>query len=284
MHQPEQFDDRRRDPGLQVYLEMIGKYDLLTPKAEATLARRVRHGDKAALDQMVNANLRFVVSMAKRFLNRGLTFRDLIAEGNVGLITAAKRFDERREFRFVTYAAWWIRQSIQVALAEQTNTVRLPANRVREANRASELQVKLEQRLQREVTEEDLAEALELHPTRFAQIRAAARPLVSINESPFADGETLAESLPDTDSESPEDELLRAEMRREVRELLGVLSERERDVITRYFGLEPQSRLSLEAIGQAINLSRERVRQIRNRAIDKIRATQDDAELSDLLH
>jgi len=273
-----------RDNGLQHYLDTIGRYDLLTPAQERDLASRVRQGDQCALDQLVNANLRFVVSVAKRYVNRGLSLRDLIAEGNVGLITAAKRFDERREFRFVTYAAWWIRQSIQVALSEQTTTVRLPANRVREVRRANELEIKLEQQLQRQVTEDEVAEALALDPRKLAQIRRASRPLVSINESSYEDGETLAETIADTTAVDPEQQFAASELRRELHAALDHLDERERHVLARYFGLDEAAQMSLEAIGRGIDLSRERVRQLRNRAIERIKATSAKATLAEFLN
>ena len=284
MDRTEQIPHTDRDNGLQHYLDTIGRYDLLTPAQERELASSVRQGDQCALDQLVNANLRFVVSMAKRYVNRGLSLRDLIAEGNVGLITAAKRFDERREFRFVTYAAWWIRQSIQVALAEQTATVRLPANRVREVHRANELEIKLEQRLQRQVTEDEVAEALALDPRKLAQIRRASRPLVSINESSYEDGETLAETLADTSAVDPEQRFVASELRRELHAALDHLDERERQVLARYFGLDEAAQMSLEAIGRAIDLSRERVRQLRNRAIERIKATGAKATLAEFLN
>ena len=284
MDRTEQSSYPDRDNGLQHYLDTIGRYDLLTPAQERDLASRVRQGDQCALDQLVNANLRFVVSVAKRYVNRGLSLRDLIAEGNVGLITAAKRFDERREFRFVTYAAWWIRQSIQVALSEQTTTVRLPANRVREVRRANELEIKLEQHLQRQVTEDEVAEALALDPRKLAQIRRASRPLVSINESSYEDGETLAETIADTTAVDPEQQFAASELRRELHAALGHLDERERHVLARYFGLDEAAQMSLEAIGRGIDLSRERVRHLRNRAIERIKATGAETTLAEFLN
>ena len=162
MYEVELSSDRREDPSLQHYLQTIGKHDLLTKEEEFALARRIRAGDKEALDKLVNANLRFVVSVAKKFLNQGLSYMDLIAEGNIGLITAAKRFDERRDFRFISYAVWWIRQAIQKAIAEQTNTVRLPINRSQQAQKMKRIAQRLEQKYQRQIQEEEIAEELSL--------------------------------------------------------------------------------------------------------------------------
>ena len=271
MYEVELSSDRREDPSLQHYLQMIGRYDLLTKEEEFELARRIRNGDKDALDHLVNANLRFVVSVAKKFLNQGLSYMDLIAEGNVGLITAAKRFDERRDFRFISYAVWWIRQAIQKAIAEQTNTVRLPINRSQQAQRIKRTVLQLEQKHGRPVNEDEIAEKMQLTMRKMGQIRAASRPMVSIDQSMYEDDVSLSEMLVDGDDLNPEEGFVQEQLQREMVEALDLLSPRERNIVVRYYGLGDLETTSLEAIGQDIHLSRERVRQIRNQALKKMR-------------
>ncbi len=276
--------DRREDSSLQHYLQTIGQYKLLTKEEEFELARRIRQGDKEALDQLVNANLRFVVSVAKRFLNQGLSYMDLIAEGNVGLITAAKRFDERRDFRFISYAVWWIRQAIQKAIAEQTNTVRLPINRTQQAQRMKRAARKIEQRHHRKATDEEIAAEVGLSQQKMDQIRAASRPLASLDDSLYdEDGITLAETLADPEAQTPEERYVNEEMVQEILGALDTLSDRERSILVRYYGLGDEQPASLETIGQDINLSRERVRQIRNQALRKIRQAVAGGRLADYL-
>jgi RNA polymerase primary sigma factor len=283
VYEVELSSDRREDPSLQHYLQMIGKHSLLTKEEEFELARRIREGDKDALDRLVNANLRFVVSVAKKFLNQGLSYMDLIAEGNIGLITAAKRFDERRDFRFISYAVWWIRQAIQKAIAEQTNTVRLPINRSQQAQKIKRKSQELEQRHQRPIQEDEIAEALQLSTRKMGQIRAASRPMISLDQSIFDDDATLSDTLVNVEDLDPEQGFISDELSLEVSDALELLTPREREIVMRYYGLGDLETSSLEAIGQDINLSRERVRQIRNQALKKIRQAVNGEKLVDFL-
>jgi len=271
VYEVELSSDRREDPSLQHYLQAIGKHRLLTREEEFDLARRIRQGDKVALDKLVNSNLRFVVSVAKKFLNQGLSYMDLIAEGNIGLITAAKRFDERREFRFISYAVWWIRQAIQKAIAEQTNTVRLPINRSQQAQRMKRVSQQLEQKFQRKVCEDEIAEKMDLDPRKMNQIRAANKPMVSLDKPLYDDDVTLADTLADPEEMTPDDSYVAGELQAELADAMSLLSPREKDIVVRYYGLGTEDTASLETIGQDINLSRERVRQIRNQALGKMR-------------
>jgi len=273
MYEVELSSDRREDGSLQHYLQMIGKHKLLTREQEFELARKIRKGDKAALDKLVNSNLRFVVSVAKKFLNQGLSYMDLIAEGNIGLITAGRRFDERREFRFISYAVWWIRQAIQKAIAEQTNTVRLPINRSQQAMRMKRVSQALEQKHKRTVRESEIADVMDLNLYKMSQIRAASRPLVSLDKPMYDDDDvtTLADTLSSPDDILPDQGYVSEELIRELGNAMDLLTPRERDILVRYYGLGAEDTESLETIGQDIHLSRERVRQIRNQALGKMR-------------
>lgn len=283
MYETELNHDRRNDPALKHYLRSIGRHPLLSREEEVELARRVRDGEQEALDRLINGNLRFVVSVAKKFLGRGLGIMDLIAEGNVGLITAARRFDERREFRFVTYAVWWIRQTIQAALQEQTRTVRLPANRAREALQINRQERLLEQQRLGGVADDELAEIMAMDPANVARIRAASRPNVVLDVTARDDRPTLAETLTDEDHEGEDERLEREALETALAGALDLLDARERHIIVCYYGLGDGTRASLEDIGTALRLSRERVRQLRNRAFLRIRDGARGAVLAEFL-
>ena len=264
----------RESQSLDKYLQEIGKVDLLTPDEEVTLAQRIRDGDQQALEKLTKANLRFVVSVAKQYQNQGLSLGDLINEGNLGLIKAAKRFDETRGFKFISYAVWWIRQSILQALAEQSRIVRLPLNRVSSLNKISKSFSELEQKFEREPSPEEIAEVLELTTSEVVDTLKISGRHVSV-DAPFVQGEEnrLLDVLENEDEESPDMALMNDSLRKEVQRALSTLTKREADVITLYFGLNGESALTLEEIGEKFNLTRERVRQIKEKAIRRLRHT-----------
>lgn len=264
----------RESQSLDKYLQEIGKVDLLTPDEEVTLAQRIREGDQFALEKLTKANLRFVVSVAKQYQNQGLSLGDLINEGNLGLIKAAKRFDETRGFKFISYAVWWIRQSILQALAEQSRIVRLPLNRVGSLNKISKSFSELEQKFEREPSPEEIAEVLELTTAEVVDTLKISGRHVSV-DAPFVQGEEnrLLDVLENDDEESPDTGLMNDSLRKEVQRALSTLTKREADVITLYFGLNGEHSLTLEEIGEKFNLTRERVRQIKEKAIRRLRHT-----------
>ncbi len=264
----------RESQSLDKYLQEIGRVELLTPDDEIDLARRIKKGGPQgtlALERLVKANLRFVVSVAKQYQNQGLSLGDLINEGNLGLIKAAKRFDETRGFKFISYAVWWIRQSILQALAEQSRIVRLPLNRVGALNKIGKKFSELEQKYEREPTAQEIAEQLEMTIPEIAEtIKISGRHL-SV-DAPFVSGEDnrLLDILPNEQQPPPDSELIRESLRVEVQQVLTTLHEREAEVIRLYFGLDGQC-LTLEEIGEKFNLTRERVRQIKEKAIRRLR-------------
>ncbi|AHJ97718.1 RNA polymerase primary sigma factor [Hymenobacter luteus] len=264
----------RESQSLDKYLQEIGKVDLLTPDEEVTLAQRIKEGDQQALEKLTKANLRFVVSVAKQYQNQGLSLGDLINEGNLGLIKAAKRFDETRGFKFISYAVWWIRQSILQALAEQSRIVRLPLNRVGSLNKISKSFSELEQKFEREPSPEEIAEVLELTTSEVVDTLKISGRHVSV-DAPFVQGEEnrLLDVLENEDEESPDTGLMNDSLRKEVQRALSTLTKREADVITLYFGLNGEHSLTLEEIGEKFNLTRERVRQIKEKAIRRLRHT-----------
>ena len=264
----------RESQSLDKYLQEIGKVDLLTPDEEVSLAQRIKEGDQFALEKLTKANLRFVVSVAKQYQNQGLSLGDLINEGNLGLIKAAKRFDETRGFKFISYAVWWIRQSILQALAEQSRIVRLPLNRVGSLNKISKSFSELEQKFEREPSPEEIAEVLELTTAEVVDTLKISGRHVSV-DAPFVQGEEnrLLDVLENEDEESPDTGLMTDSLRKEVQRALSTLTKREADVITLYFGLNGEHSLTLEEIGEKFNLTRERVRQIKEKAIRRLRHT-----------
>ncbi|HNL38527.1 MAG: RNA polymerase sigma factor RpoD/SigA [Saprospiraceae bacterium] len=265
----------RESQSLEKYLQEIGKVDLLTPEEEVDLAKRIKQGDQIALEKLTKANLRFVVSVAKQYQNQGLSLSDLINEGNLGLIKAAQRFDETRGFKFISYAVWWIRQSILQALAEQSRIVRLPLNKVGSLNKINKAFSELEQNFEREPSPEELAELLEITTEEVETTLGVAARHVSM-DAPFVEGEdnSLLDVLENNSMPGTDTHLEYADsLRREIERSLSTLTDRQCDVIKLYFGIGVEHPMSLEDIGEKFGLTRERVRQIKDKAINKLRAT-----------
>jgi len=265
----------RESQSLEKYLQEIGKVDLITPEEEVNLAIRIKQGDQKALEKLTKANLRFVVSVAKQYQNQGLSLSDLINEGNLGLIKAAQRFDETRGFKFISYAVWWIRQSILQALAEQSRIVRLPLNKVGLSNKISKAYSQLEQEFEREPSPDELATILEINTEEVEATLGVAARHVSM-DAPFIDGEdnSLLDVLANPNAVSADEELEHHDsLRREIERSLSTLTDRQKDVIILYFGIAVEHPMSLEDIGEKFGLTRERVRQIKDKAITKLRTT-----------
>ena len=263
----------RESQSLEKYLQEIGKVELISPEDEVKLAVLIRQGNQQALDKLTKANLRFVVSVAKQYQNQGLTLPDLINEGNVGLIKAAQRFDETRGFKFISYAVWWIRQSILQALAEQSRIVRLPLNKVGLTNRISKAYSLLEQEFEREPSVEEIAYFLEVEVAEVTTTLGASIRHVSMDQ-PFAEGEdgSLLDVLENPNADSTDLYLaFSASLSQEINRSLSTLTERQKEVIRYFFGIGVDHALSLEDIGERYNLTRERVRQIKDKAINKLR-------------
>jgi RNA polymerase primary sigma factor len=262
----------RESESLDKYLTEIGKVDLITAEVEVELAKRIREGDQMALEKLTKANLRFVVSVAKQYQNNGLTLGDLINEGNLGLIKAAKRFDEKRGFKFISYAVWWIRQSIMQALAEQSRIVRLPLNRVGSLNKIYKTLAELEQKFQREPSAEEIAEVIGITVEDVQNNLKVGGRHVSM-DAPFVNGEenSLIDVLPDVNESKPDSELMSNSLTVEVQRALATLTAREADVLALYFGLNRNDSLTLEEIGDKFSLTRERVRQIKEKATRRLR-------------
>ena len=263
----------RDSKSIEKYLQEISKEDMITAEEEVDLAKKIKEGDDLALDRLVRANLRFVVSVAKQYQNTSLSLNDLINEGNFGLVKAAKRFDETRGFKFISYAVWWIRQSIMQALAEQSRLVRLPLNKVGSLSKINQAYSILEQKFEREPTPEELSEILEMHSAEIDTTLKVSAKHVSM-DAPFAEGETnsLINILEDKDSKEADQHLVHNQsLTQETARTLETLDQRERDVIKCYFGIGMDNPMSLGDIGERIGLTRERVRQIKDNAILKLR-------------
>ena len=264
------FTNRESD-SLDKYLQDIGHEELLTLDEEVELAQRIREGDSKALEKLTRANLRFVVSVAKQYQNQGLSLPDLINEGNIGLIKAARKFDETRGFKFISYAVWWIRQSLLQAIAEQGRPVRLPLNQVSSVNKINKALNKFEQENERRPSVEEIASSTDLPQEKIEEAIKANTKQVSM-DAPFKDGEesSLADVLYSEDSPSTDAELLKQSLREEMAMALSVLNERERNVITAFYGIG-QAEMTMDEIGKKFGLTRERVRQIRERALRRLR-------------
>lgn len=263
----------RESKSLDQYLQEIGKVDLLTADQEIELAVRIRKGDKQALDALTKANLRFVVSVAKQFQNQGLSLGDLINEGNLGLIKAAQRFDETRGFKFISYAVWWVRQSIMQAIADQSRIVRLPLNRVGSLSKISKAYRDLEQEYERKPTTTELASILDMSQDDVAYAMQISGRHVSM-DAPFSgddDKNSLIDVLPNEDQPSPDTTLMRESLKREVENALSTLSEKEAKVLRLYFGIDAERSATLEEIGEKFDLTRERVRQIKEKALRRLK-------------
>lgn len=264
----------RETASLDKYLQEIGKVELITAEEEVELARRIKLGDKEALEKLTKANLRFVVSVSKQYQNQGLSLPDLINEGNLGLIKAAQRFDETRGFKFISYAVWWIRQSILQALAEQSRIVRLPLNKIGSINKINKAYAKLEQKHEREPDAQEIADLLDIPESEVKEsIRNSGRH-ISMDAPLIQDEEnTLYDVLRSDETNTPEKELMVESLRKEIDRAISTLTPREADVVRLYFGLNSKHPMTLEEIGEKFDLTRERVRQIKEKAIRRLKHT-----------
>lgn len=264
----------RETASLDKYLQEIGKVELISAEEEVELAQRIKQGDKVALEKLTKANLRFVVSVAKQYQNQGLSLPDLINEGNLGLIKAAQRFDETRGFKFISYAVWWIRQSILQALAEQSRIVRLPLNKIGSINKINKTYAKLEQEFEREPNAEEIAEVLDITEQEVKESMKNAGCHISM-DAPLVQDEdnTMYDVLKSDEAPTPETELLYESLRKEIDRAISTLTQKEQDVIRLYFGLNGSHPMTLEEIGEKYDLTRERVRQIKEKAIRRLKHT-----------
>ncbi|MAZ55808.1 MAG: RNA polymerase subunit sigma [Flavobacteriales bacterium] len=264
----------RETASLDKYLQEIGKVDLISADEEVILAQKIKDGDEIALEKLTKANLRFVVSVAKQYQNQGLSLPDLINEGNLGLIKAAKRFDETRGFKFISYAVWWIRQSILQALAEQSRIVRLPLNKIGSINKINKTYASLEQKYEREPSADEIANVLEISANDVRESQRNSGRHISM-DAPLVDGEdsNLYDVIMSGESPNPDDSLINDSLRTEIERSLTTLTEREADVIRLYFGLGSKHAMTLEEIGEKFDLTRERVRQIKEKGIRRLKHT-----------
>ena len=259
----------RESQSLDKYLQEIGKVDLLTPDEEVELAKRIKEGDQIALEKLTKANLRFVVSVAKQYQNQGLSLGDLINEGNLGLIKAAQRFDETKGFKFISYAVWWIRQSILQALAEQGRLVRLPQNKIGTYNKANKAYMAFEQEHEREPSTEELADILEMSETEINNIFQSNTRHTSL-DAPVHEAEDVAMGDLLEGNDDTDDDVMKDSLRNEIRRVLKSLSPREAEIVNAYFGLDGENGTTIEQIGQKYDLTKERIRQIKERAIKRL--------------
>ncbi|MEN9331686.1 MAG: hypothetical protein RLZZ94_776 [Bacteroidota bacterium] len=274
----------RDSASLEKYLADISKEEMISPDEEIVLAKKIREGDEAALDRLTRANLRFVVSVAKQYQNQGLTLPDLINEGNLGLIKAAKRFDETRGFKFISYAVWWIRQSIMQAISEHARIVRLPVNQLGSLTKINKAFTKLEQEYEREPSLEELAEITDLTVDKISDAFRISTRQVSV-DAPLLNGEdnSLLDVIQNKEVEQADTIMMNHSLKKEIERSLNILDEKERDVISLFFGLESEEPYTLEEIGEKYDLSRERVRQIKEKALKKLRLRSTSQHLKSFL-
>jgi len=275
----------RETASLEKYLQEIGRVELITPEEEVILAQRIRQGDQKALERLTKANLRFVVSVSKQYQNQGLSLPDLINEGNVGLIKAAQRFDETRGFKFISYAVWWIRQSILQAIAEQSRIVRLPLNKVGVMSKINKAYARLEQELGREPHPEEVAALLDIHESEVKESLGNVARHISMDAPLVQDEDTTMYDIlrSDDNKDSPETGLLNESLRQEIDRVMDTLPAREADIIRLYFGLEGKYQLTLEEIGEKFDLTRERVRQIKEKALRRLKQSSKNKNLKSYL-
>ena len=274
----------RETASLDKYLQEIGKVELITAEEEVELARRIKNGDREALEKLTKANLRFVVSVSKQYQNQGLSLPDLINEGNLGLIKAAQRFDETRGFKFISYAVWWIRQSILQALAEQSRIVRLPLNKIGSINKINKAYARLEQEHEREPDAVEIAELLDIPEGEVKESMRNSGRHVSMDAPLIQDEDnTLYDVLRSDDTNTPEKDLIVESLRKEIDRAISTLTPREADVIRLYFGLNSKHPMTLEEIGEKFDLTRERVRQIKEKALRRLKHTSRSKNLKSYL-
>ncbi len=270
----------RETASLDKYLQDIGKEEMITPDEEVELARRIKHGDQIALEKLTKANLRFVVSVAKQYQNQGLSLPDLINEGNVGLIKAARRFDETRGFKFISYAVWWIRQAILQAIAEQSRIVRLPLNQVGSLNKIKKEISKLEQYFERPPTVAEISESLDLPEYKVREVMKVNTNYVSMDAPISSEDDTrFVDTFVPEDSSNTDEELMQESLYKEIQRTLSSLSDKEKDILNLYFGIGCNHELTLDEIGAKFDLTRERVRQIKERAIRRLKQNSKSSNL-----